>query len=336
MTFDTKKIQFLRNLFWPFLFPITFLWTGVSLLRAKLYSKYFPPYRSSLKVICVGNIHSGGSGKTPIVAEIAKHFRPLKPVILARGYKAKLSSRGARVDALSPQATSLYGDEPVWLARSCETPVYIHRNRVQGVRQIEASAESGFVLLDDGFQHHRLGRNCDLVAIRTNRSIEDTFCLPLGDLREPLSALARASAVLLVMEQAEAESATRWEKFLAQFPTLNVFKIARTSTFASPPPTERIAAFCGIAHPESFFASLSSPVVTVSFSDHHRYSDSDLTRLKAMATKAGAGCWVTTEKDRVKLTGREALLGYPVITRVLHHEFPQEFWYFLEQRLTPA
>ena len=159
-----KPRRHLLNFFWVVLFPLSYLWAAITYLRRRFHGRD-KKYRSRLTIVCVGNVHSGGSGKTPLVLELVDHFASRAPVVLSRGYKGTASAAGARVDLASPTGPAVYGDEPWMLARRTGRPVYVGRDRVAQVKEIETQGESPLVVLDDGFQHLALQRKIDIVAL---------------------------------------------------------------------------------------------------------------------------------------------------------------------------
>jgi tetraacyldisaccharide 4'-kinase len=153
-------------------------------------------------------------------------------------------------------------------------------------------------LLDDGMQHRGLGRDAEIVLL--HRSDFQTTLLPAGRLREPLAALERADFVVIRDEVTElAERARRWMRADAQ-----VWVIARELEIPALP--DAAVVFCAIAHPEEFLAGLRERGVSIAathaWRDHHRFTDRDVTMLRALAVKEGARCFLTTEKDLVRLT----------------------------------
>ena len=152
------------KIFWVFGLPLSCAWALLMRARRSYYVSS-RQYRSTLKIICVGNLHSGGSGKTPLVEAISKRFQLRSPVILSRGYLGTLSSEGAEIDRLMPNGSLLYGDEPWMLSQQQAGPVFISKKRVAGVKRIEKQYPNSLVILDDGFQHLALGRDVDIICI---------------------------------------------------------------------------------------------------------------------------------------------------------------------------
>ncbi len=311
--------------------PLSLLWEEVSRLRLRFARVR---HHSKLPVVSIGNVHSGGTGKTPVVLALAKGLSRRSPAVLSRGYGGSASRAGALVDKTDAQGADKYGDEPWMMASRGQFPVLVDANRCRGAKSLESSVSlPGLILLDDGFQHRALHRDVDLVLLPADRGPKDAFCLPLGDLREPLSGLERASAFLMVGKD------ETWEAWLAtRFPSKPCFTCERESggfqldgkiaSLAEIP----LYAFCGIAVPENFrrdVASLGRLVGFEAFGDHHVYCELEVKKLESRAT-ALAATLVTTEKDWVKLPQawrrRVAFLRFEVVV-------PEACFSFIESKL---
>jgi tetraacyldisaccharide 4'-kinase len=186
-----------------------------------------------------------------------------------------------------------FGDEPLLIARKLQVPVLVGADRYQAGLLAEKTFDSQIHLLDDGFQHRRLHRDFDIVLLPA-RDLQGSL-LPTGRLREPLSALRRADAVVLEPDVLVPSGAWRVWRVRRE---LSVYSVS-----ARPIPS--VVAFCGIAHPDQFFAALNSYGInilqTVTFRDHHRYTQQDIDRLLQLRASTGAVGLITTEKDQVKL-----------------------------------
>lgn len=330
----------MRDIFWILFLPLSWLWAAIYGLRRNLHSPK-RSHQAPVPIICVGNIHSGGSGKTPLVVEIARHFALLKPGIMSRGYRGQLSNVGARVDRNSPRGAALYGDEPWMLSQMVDAPIFIGRDRANLIPLIKAEPHCAMVIMDDGFQHFSLRRDVDLVAISTLRSCNDSFCLPAGDLREPLSAIRFASAVVLTHDGPYREL---WEHYLREgFPNIPLFHAIKKNLgiWANGAPARdaseiRYGAFCGLADPTGFsrdVARLPNAVFLKTFPDHHLYTEKDLTELVASKDNLGIDFLLTTEKDWAKV--REPFARRKLPSRVMRigYELPADFWIFIKMKL---
>ena len=245
------------------------------------------------RVVSVGNLSAGGSGKTPFVLLLGELLkaRGIKLDVLSRGYGRK--SRGVRLvdPAGLPQE---FGDEPLLIARKLQVPVVVGEDRYEAGRFAESRFGPQLHLLDDGFQHRALARDFDVVLV-TPQDASDRL-LPAGRLREPLFALRRADAVVLA-SGAAAES----------FPLAGkmVWRVRRGIVPQNVPP--RPVVFCAIARPQNFVLQLRAaqiePVAEAFYRDHHAYSEKDVRELLELKQRSEAGGFVTTEKDAVNLGG---------------------------------
>ncbi|HUO91161.1 MAG TPA: tetraacyldisaccharide 4'-kinase [Rhizomicrobium sp.] len=262
----------------------------------KYRAEHTIPYRSSAKVICVGNLTAGGTGKTPIAIAIARQMiaRGARPVFLSRGYGGKV--RGPAFVAPDDRAQHV-GDEPLLLAGVA--PVVVAADRAAGAKLAE---EQGFdtIIMDDGHQNFSLEKDLSLVVVDAETGFGNRRVLPAGPLREPIAqGLKRADGVIISGESGE--------PVLAGFkgPVMRA-KLAQTGDFALR--GRRVVAFAGIGRPEKFFAALRAQGATIAeeraYGDHHIYTQSEMARLKARA-RAEDAMLVTTEKDYVRLTPAE-------------------------------
>ena len=272
---------------------------------------------AGLPVICVGNYHVGGAGKTPTVLALVDMLRELgeQPCVLSRGYGG--SMRGPlRVDAERHIAAEV-GDEPLMMA--AHAPVVVARDRIAGAGLIREQSAS-VIVMDDGFQNPALRKNMSLIVIDARRGLGNGRVFPAGPLRAPLSPqLARTDALLVIGEGAAADSVTKiiaargvpvWRAHLAPDPDTVAALRGR-----------RVLAFAGIGDPGRFFNTLRANGIEVvaerRFADHHRFTLADIDGLIAEAGRAGL-MLVTTEKDLVRLRGGElasrakAIVPFPV------------------------
>ena len=242
-------------------------------------------------VVSVGNLSVGGSGKTPFILVLGELLRArgVKFDILSRGYGRK--TRGvALVDPGGlPQD---FGDEPLLLARRLEASVIVGENRYEAGVFSEKQFGPQLHLLDDGFQHRSLARDFDIVLV-TPEDTRDRL-LPAGRLREPLSSLSRADAVVLT-SGASPESFSLNGKL--------VWRVRRGITPTNVP--ARPVVFCGIARPQNFLLQLRTagiePGAQALFRDHHAYTERDIHDLLKLRQQSEAGGFVTTEKDAINL-----------------------------------
>jgi tetraacyldisaccharide 4'-kinase len=269
--------------------------------------------RLSTPVIGVGGIAMGGTGKTPFVAWLAERLSEagFGPGILTRGYRRRSREKVTLLEAGAAAPPALTGDEPRILLRTKAAPLGIGRDRFETGRAMEERFQCGVFLLDDGFQHWRLARDLDIVLIDALDPFGGGGVFPLGRLREPLEALARAG--IFVIAHAEAgrsydeivsvlrEHNSRAPVFTSRVAPQCWVDVATGEQFqAGDPPFLAAAAFCGLANPDSFRRTLAAlnirPVREFTFRDHHRYSAREVRRMAA-----SAGALITTEKDAANL-----------------------------------
>jgi len=266
---------------------------------------------AAVPVICVGNLTTGGTGKTPTVAYVVRHLqeRGLRPAVLTRGYKA--------VDGCS--------DEAELLRQATAAEVVVNADRVAGAAEAVARG-CNVCVMDDGFQHRRLRRDLDIVLIDAERPWGFGRCLPRGLLREPVSALRDAGAVIVTRaDRVEADRREAIEARLRRCAPQAVLAAAchAPSRLVGPagqslPLAElsgrKVVAFCGIARPRQFFhalAALGARVVqTVELDDHALYTPAVVEELRLAVRRHRAHLLVTTEKDLVKL--RDAKMPAPL------------------------
>jgi tetraacyldisaccharide 4'-kinase len=279
------------------LLPLTPLYAAAVAAKNAAYDRgWRASQRLKWPVISVGNVSVGGSGKTPFVIALAKLLKQqgIHVHVLSRGY-GRSSNAVERVDPLGN--AERYGDEPLLIAQSADIPVYVSVSRYEAGKLAESEhSGAGIHLLDDGFQHRRLGRAVDIGLV--HRSDFEEVLLPAGGLREPVSSLKRAS--VLVLREEDGDLVQKLKERGIQKP---IWRIKRSIEVSAG--QEKAIAFCGIARPEEFFEMLRRHGVNVilarSFCDHHRYSDEDVRQLVQLGREYALGMFLTTEKDLVRL-----------------------------------
>jgi tetraacyldisaccharide 4'-kinase len=288
----------------PWLAPFTPLYAaGLALRDLRLERGWERVERLRWPVISIGNLSTGGSGKTPLTIALAGALtaRGFHVDVLSRGY-GRRSQNPARV--VSDGDAEEFGDEPLLIAREAGVPVYVAPQRYQAGELAEAvqrdSKSRAIHLLDDGFQHRQLYRDIDILLL--NRQDWQDNLLPAGNLREGLNAARRATVIAIPANDPEFETQLKARGW--QGP---VWRLHRKMEVPAPNGGEAgpVIAFCGIARPEQFFSGLETAglhlAARIAFSDHHRYSPRDLARLADAARKSGITTLITTEKDRVRL-----------------------------------
>lgn len=271
--------------------------------------------RADAPVISVGNVTAGGTGKTPMVAWIVRRLqeRGARPAILSRGYRS-----------LDGEAN----DEKLVLDQLCPgVPHVQNRDRVAGARTVIVEHQADVIVLDDGFQHRRLGRDLDVVLIDALNPWGYGHLLPRGLLREPLTALRRSGLIVLtradlVSSEERQRIAKRIRETGTSAPLVEVafapeqFINASGQTLALDALSgQSVLAFCGIGNPGGFRRVVErcglQTAAVESFPDHHHYNAGDLTKIAAAARASNSAVAVTTEKDLVKIPAPE-IEGIPV------------------------
>jgi tetraacyldisaccharide 4'-kinase len=256
-------------------------------------------FDAGVPVLCVGNYHVGGAGKTPMVLALTGILRDLgeTPVVLSRGYGGQL--RGPiKVDPERHAAVDV-GDEPLMLART--VPVVVARDRIGGVA-LARSQGASVILMDDGFQNPAIAKDASLIVIDGDRGLGNGLVFPAGPLRAPLPPqLARTDALIVVGDGAAAAPVAAAIAALGR-PVLSAR--FRADASAASLNGKRVLAFAGIGDPVRFFRTLrASGIETVrerAFADHHPYAQAEIEALIAEA-KRDALTLVTTEKDLARL-----------------------------------
>lgn len=313
-----------RNSWWlsP-LFPVSILYSGIIRLRNLFYQTgLFKVRKLGCRVISVGNITVGGTGKTPMVIMLANLLREkgYSPAILSRGYGGKQKSRinvvsdGKHILSRPDEA----GDEPVLIAKSAgNIPVITGKRRyLTGQYAIEHFG-ADVLILDDAFQHRSVFRDIDMVLLDEKSPFGNGFVIPVGELREPVSALERADIIVKTgVRRQETGDRGQWPGISEQLADTHIFEayrrpgdLLKASTGDSYPLThlhgKKVCAFAGIARPDSFRETIASAggevAAFLSFPDHHVYTAGDLDRIRTAVSKSSAQIILTTEKDGIKL-----------------------------------
>jgi len=253
-------------------------------------------HRAKAKVVCVGNLTVGGSGKTPVCIAVARTLqtRGLRTIFLSRGYGGRV--RGPVFVDPAVDRPGNIGDEPLLLAAAA--PVIVSRNRALGAEFADAQ-HADVIVMDDGHQNFSLAKDLAIVVVDAETAFGNGRVLPAGPLREPIAqGLARADAVILVGNETPSLPGFSGPVLRARLTPVDVLGLTGT----------RVVAFAGIGRPEKFFETLrvlgAEIVEARAYADHHAYTASEIARLRAKARSAEATL-ITTEKDFVRLTSAE-------------------------------
>jgi tetraacyldisaccharide 4'-kinase len=290
-----------------FLWLLSLVYSAVVTLRNLCFERGFPKVVDlGEPVISVGNLTWGGVGKTPLVQYLAGYLQSqgFSPAILTRGYM--------KTGALSDEAEMFRQELP-------GVGVGVGSDRVASAQKIKAKQPVDIFILDDGFQHRRVKRDLDIVLIDVNNPFGNGQLIPRGILREPHSALRRASLIVLTKTDANPSAAKALEERLkrnlpstpiawavhqpqAFVELLSGIKVP-LSGFAE----AEVMSFCSIGDPEYFAETLAKLGIktrqSMVFDDHHMYTENDVNHIIAQAQKVGVASLMTTAKDAVKMGG---------------------------------
>lgn len=290
----------------------------VTKIRNKLYDcKILHSYNSKSFVISIGNITTGGVGKTPLTCEIAKHYLSLnkKVAIISRGYGAKLNTKKPIIisdGSGSDFSGNIAGDEPVWLAENCKgAVVVICRSRIRAEKYIKEHFAPDVIILDDGFQHRKMKRDLDLLLVDAKNKFGNELVLPAGPLRESLVNLSRADKIIVVNKSSAEDEALKYCDILSSKLAKKIFLckiipdyIYNIVSGEHLEPKTNIMAFSAIGQPESFYSFLKDDYhlkAVLEFEDHHNYDIDDISKIIHYAQEQNIDSVVTTEKDAVKI-----------------------------------
>lgn len=275
-----------------------------------MYDKGFSKsYSVEAQVISVGNLTTGGVGKTPVVAGIAKYFieKDEKVCIISRGYGGKLSNKN--VNVISDGINLFHnaqeaGDEPYWLAVNLDgCAVLTCKDRVKAANYAIKELGITKIILDDGFQHRKLNRDINILLVDSEKMFGNEKLLPQGPLREGLEGFNRVDRVLVVSKNIDHSRAEKYAKILGK-------KLKKPAFVCKTEPEytyniksgehllagSEVIALSAIGQPEQFYKFVEKDFNiknTITFDDHHSYILEDVKDID--------GTIVTTEKDAVKL-----------------------------------
>lgn len=301
--------------------------------------------RLNARVIAIGNITLGGTGKTPMVEYVARYLysQSHRVAILTRGYGRQTSERqilnapdsavagtaigaatgevnGSGDGSIKARSYQEVGDEPLMLARALPSvPIVIDKNRAEAGRWATEAFGVDVLVLDDAYQHLQLARDLNLLLIDASDPFGGFEMVPFGRLREPLSGLKRADAIIVtradrLFDQMQTQKVIR-EYCGNDIPILQVTSsIVRLRHLSSDEVSSlnnfigrKAAALCGIGNPQAFATDLRQAGINVVsenfFRDHHPFTQADLDRTTEAACRAAADLIITTEKDAMRLEG---------------------------------
>ncbi len=300
------------------LLPLSLFYQGGAAVRSSLYAHgLIASKRLSRPVISVGNLVVGGTGKTPLVIKIVQNLssQGIRLAVLSRGYKGKARGPVNVVSDLDEVCldAEVAGDEPYLMARKLSgTPVLVGRDRFALGREAIRRFDVDCLILDDGFQHLSLRRECNLLLLDGGNPFGNGRCLPAGTMREGNSAIRRADMIVISGEP-EGDLLSNIRSIAANRPIHRLQFIpdgvrslssgeVKDCTFLK---GKRLLAFAGIARPERFFKAIeglgAEVVIQKSFPDHYTFRKDEVKTLLQEGEKSGADFMVTTEKDAARL-----------------------------------
>ena len=275
-----------------------------------LYDKnIIKPKKVDAFVISVGNFTTGGVGKTPVVAEIAKYFveKGERVAIISRGYGGKLNNKEVHVisDGINLYyKADMAGDEPYWLAVNLNMcAVLTCSNRYKAAEYAIKELGVTKIILDDGFQHRKMARDVDIVLVDSEKMFGNENLLPAGPLREGMEGFKRVSELIIVSKNVDHTRAEKIAKIMQKKQGIKTTVCKIEPDYAYNIISGKhlqngaeIIALSAIGQPEQFYKFLEKDYnikEKITFDDHHQYTENDIANI--------AGTIVTTEKDAVKL-----------------------------------
>lgn len=324
------------------LWPASVAYGAAASLRARAYrAGWLRSKRLDAVVVSVGNITTGGTGKTPMVLWLAQRLMDggKKVGVLSRGYRALPPGGHAGVGPRWNDEVALLHDR-----LGSDVQLGTGSGRFEKGRELLGRGVNCFIL-DDGFQHLQLARDVDMVMIDATKPFGGGHVLPAGRLREPVSALRRADVVVIhrAAERVPAiEAVVRRHAaapiFYSQTRLLELGEYPRGRSGRAAAGAARFFAFCGIGNPRAFFADLKKWTLEVaghrSFRDHHHYTPGDIAALERQAQAAGAEGLICTEKDIYDLpAGLDARMPIAFCKTALEFNDEEGLWRTIVKRM---
>ena len=308
------------------LFPLSILWVLIDELKRR-FSK---TYKSKLKVVCIGNLTVGGTGKTPFSIYTYKLLKNLgyNPVFLTRGYG------GLKKGPLEVNTSHHFqdvGDEAILLSRVGTT--IVSRNRSLGAKFIEKHENKfNIIIMDDGLQNYQLKQDIKFLLVDKKLKLGNGYCLPAGPLRQPIKrGLNDIDKIILTGEN------HKNEKDLFKSFDIPVIKSNIKTTSLPKIKKEKLLAFCGLANPNKFFDTLKKNGYEISFTkkfpDHYVYKKDDINNLILDANNRNLKL-ITTEKDYVKISENKKHIHFLPIELELSVKDKLNFELFLQEKLS--
>ena len=308
------------------IYPLSIIWIIISFIKKKVSKTY----RSRLKIICVGNLNIGGTGKTPFAIYTYKILKELgfNPVFLTRGYGGK--EKGP----IKVESTHQYkdvGDEALLLNNI--GPTIVSRDRSLGAKFIENNKYNyDVILMDDGLQNYQLEKNIKFLLVDKNLKFGNKLCVPAGPLREPINQrLKEIDSIILTGNNTDQDIGLRKvSDYISVFNSS--IKIMQSSNIKG----NKFLAFCGLANPDKFYETLEKGgykvFLTKSFPDHHQYTEEEINHLILKAKNKNLTL-ITTAKDYVKIIDKKNEIQVLSIESSFNAKDELRFKAFLKEKL---
>ncbi len=309
-----QKHLYNRSLLSYILFPFSIIFAGIQMIRRIIYSS-FPglSYRSSCQIISVGNIVSGGSGKTPLTIFLAEYLsgKGRNVAVSHRDYGGnfeqgnKLISNREEVFSYAEYA----GDEAYLLALKLPgIPVIAGKNRKRSIEiLLNTFPDLEYIILDDSFQHLKVKHDIDLITINADGGVGNGFVLPAGILREPVSTLSEVDMIIYNGSEEIPRYLHKYKQkvITGKYRVKGFYDLKNNQHEVTSLQKKKIMLLSGIGNPASFEATVRESgmnfVHHYKFADHYHYDAVDVERLKRDSLTGKTDLFITTEKDLVKL-----------------------------------
>lgn len=310
-----------KSIYSYLLFPLSLLFILIVKLRRLMYGYVLKRYHAPVFIISVGNLTAGGSGKTPFTIYLGKLLlnHNLNVAVSHRGYKSKIESESQLIsnyEALLPEAEQA-GDE-AWLIASklIGIPVIAGKNRKRAIEALlQSFPDLDCIILDDSFQHLKVKHDLDFLIVNDNSGFGNGFVLPAGYLREPISSLSYADAIIINQSKHPNGNQTALIETIKPFnkPIITghyqfdgIYDFSGNTVSLEQVLSEKVILISGIGNPQGFEATVTNLNIQVirhlAFTDHYAYDNPDIRQNILSELKDSKAKWlITTEKDYAKL-----------------------------------